>query len=210
MQRYSIADLILNMENDQLKLFSNMDIFTSDQSGDPALEVQLKPAEQINEPDGDLVAQEQIAWVCKRPREAGHYVWLPFGKEQPEIGCLLDTDTQWRKTTIYYLNKNKFGLNDEVFSFVSAYLVHMLIGVAFRNCLLHHDGIVVHASSIKWRGKGLLFTAPSGTGKSTHVRLWQKYMGDEVEVLNDDTPAIKFVDGKPFVFGTPWGGSTNV
>ncbi|MGE5417242.1 MAG: hypothetical protein ACM3UZ_10960 [Acidobacteriota bacterium] len=210
MRRFSIADLVLSIEDESIKLFSNMDDFKSDRSSDSVLNVKLIPVEYINEPDGDLVAQEQITWLCKRPREAGHYVWLPFGRDQHEIGCLLDADAQWQKTAITYLNKNIFGLNDEVFGFVATYLIHMLLGVAFRNCLLHHDGIVIHASSIKWRGKGLIFTAPSGTGKSTHVRLWQKYMGDEVEVLNDDTPAIRFMDGKPFVFGTPWGGSTNV
>ena len=45
---------------------------------------------------------------------------------------------------------------------------------------------LMHGAVLSWRGKGYMFTAPSGTGKSTHLALWKKYLGDEVEIVNGD------------------------
>jgi hypothetical protein len=57
--------------------------------------------------------------------------------------------------------------------------------------------------------KGELFSGNPGAGKSTHVGLWEQYYGEEVEVINDDKPIIKFVDGVAYVYGTPWSGKTD-
>lgn len=71
-----------------------------------------------------------------------------------------------------------------------------------------HDILLQHASVIKCKGKGYLFLGKSGTGKSTHSRLWLKYVHD-TELLNDDNPAIGISkDGKIKVWGTPWSGKT--
>ena len=69
--------------------------------------------------------------------------------------------------------------------------------------LINHDGLVIHSSSIAFRDKGIIFTAPSGTGKSTHVNLWEQTFGREVTVVNDDTPAIRFINDVPMLSGTP-------
>lgn len=68
------------------------------------------------------------------------------------------------------------------------------------------DGLIFHSSAIMVDGKAYLFTAPSGTGKSTHTRLWRELLGDRAVMINDDKPIVRFVDGKFFVYGTPWNG----
>ncbi len=73
-------------------------------------------------------------------------------------------------------------------------------------CLQNADGIIFHSSAIMVDGKGYLFTAPSGTGKSTHTRLWRELLGDRAVMVNDDKPIIRYVDGKFYVYGTPWNG----
>lgn len=65
---------------------------------------------------------------------------------------------------------------------------------------------VFHGASITYKGKGLLFTAPSGTGKSTHISLWRKYLGEDVKIVNGDKPIIRTEGGKVTVYGTPWAG----
>lgn len=69
-----------------------------------------------------------------------------------------------------------------------------------------NEGYLFHAAVIEVNGIAIAFTARSGTGKTTHVRLWKKVFGDKVGIINGDKPIIRFADKKPFAFGTPWAG----
>lgn len=64
---------------------------------------------------------------------------------------------------------------------------------------------VFHGAAIECDGKGYIFTAPSGTGKTTHINLWKKNLRDRVDIINGDKPIIK-LDDKITVYGTPWAG----
>lgn len=66
--------------------------------------------------------------------------------------------------------------------------------------------ILFHSSAIAVDGRAYLFAAPSGTGKSTHTRLWRELLGDRVVTVNDDKPLIALRDGVATVYGTPWDG----
>lgn len=68
------------------------------------------------------------------------------------------------------------------------------------------DGIIFHASTIAVGGKAYLFTAPSGTGKSTHTKLLRELLGENAVMINDDKPIVRRIDGKFYAFGTPWCG----
>ena len=65
---------------------------------------------------------------------------------------------------------------------------------------------LMHGAVLSWKGQGYMFTAPSGTGKSTHIALWKKYLGDEVEIINGDKPIISVTDSQVYAYGTPWAG----
>jgi len=67
-------------------------------------------------------------------------------------------------------------------------------------------GFVFHGAAICVNGIGYVFTAPSGTGKSTHIRLWREYLGDAVGIVNGDKPVITVGENGIFVHGTPWAG----
>lgn len=71
-------------------------------------------------------------------------------------------------------------------------------------------GFVFHGSAVAVDGQGYIFTAKSGTGKSTHARLWRALLGDRAVMVNDDKPVIRLMDGVPFVFGTPWDGKEHL
>jgi hypothetical protein len=72
--------------------------------------------------------------------------------------------------------------------------------------LSYRAGAVIHSASIVWKDKGVLFSAPSGTGKSTHVHLWKtKY---RVPILDGDNAACRIIDGRPMVYGLPWCGTS--
>lgn len=70
-----------------------------------------------------------------------------------------------------------------------------------------HNVTPVHSSAIVCNGRAVLFLGESGTGKSTHTRLWRESIAGAV-LLNDDSPFIGFVDGRATAFGAPWSGKT--
>lgn len=72
--------------------------------------------------------------------------------------------------------------------------------------IIHRGGFFLHCSCLKYRGKAIIFTAPSGTGKSTHAALWKKHFGNEVEMINDDKPLVREQEDGFTVYGTPWRG----
>lgn len=76
--------------------------------------------------------------------------------------------------------------------------------------LQNYDGFFFHSSSLMLDGKGYVFTAVSGTGKSTHTALWRELFKDRVVMINDDKPIIRNKDGVFYVYGTPWMGKSNV
>ncbi|MDO4563084.1 MAG: hypothetical protein Q4C12_04550 [Clostridia bacterium] len=83
-------------------------------------------------------------------------------------------------------------------------------GAQFYSELLNYNGFILHASAVVLDGAAYLFSAPSGTGKSTHTAIWQKYFGeDRARILNDDKPAIRFINGRFYAYGTPWSGKTD-
>lgn len=80
--------------------------------------------------------------------------------------------------------------------------------IAYGMAVVHQQTFKLHASVIAKNGKALVFLGKSGTGKSTHSRLWQEFVPGSL-LLNDDEPIIRLMqDGSIRVFGAPWSGST--
>lgn len=73
-----------------------------------------------------------------------------------------------------------------------------------------HDAMLLHGSVISCGGKGIAFLARSGVGKTTHTMLWKQVYQERVCVINGDKPIIRFFDGVPFAYGTPWAGKENL
>lgn len=80
----------------------------------------------------------------------------------------------------------------------------------FYSRLLHFDGMMLHASAVEYEGKVYLFSGPSTVGKSTHTRLWQQLLGSAAQVINDDKPALRFIDDRWYAYGTPWCGKDGI
>ena len=81
----------------------------------------------------------------------------------------------------------------------------LMLTYAFSSAF--HDTLLIHASVIRHNNKAYAFTAKSGTGKSTQVANWLRYIPD-CDMVNDDNPVIRIIDGKPYLFGSPWSGKT--
>ena len=98
--------------------------------------------------------------------------------------------------------------------FTDDYLETIAVYRKIAQQMLYYDTILFHGSVIAVDGMGYLFTAKSGTGKSTHTRLWRETFGDRVIMVNDDKPLLQITKDGVIAYGTPWNGkhrlSTNI
>lgn len=82
-----------------------------------------------------------------------------------------------------------------------------LYAAEFYNWMTLRDGFCLHSSAVAYQGRAYLFTANSGTGKSTHARLWRETFGPDVRMINDDRPILAPRDGVWTAYGAPWCGT---
>ena len=90
--------------------------------------------------------------------------------------------------------------------FTPGYLEAIVVYRKIADRLPKYDAFVFHGAVLGYDGGAYLFTAKSGTGKTTHTGLWISEIGGDVHYLNGDKPIIRFIDGEPIVFGTPYKG----
>ena len=91
-------------------------------------------------------------------------------------------------------------------TFTDPFLERAAIGRQFAEFLLGHGTLWLHGSALALDGCGYLFTARSGTGKSTHTRLWRECFGDRAVVVNDDKPFVTLTGSGALLHGSPWSG----
>ncbi|MCR4993860.1 MAG: hypothetical protein K6A32_00520 [Bacteroidales bacterium] len=132
--------------------------------------------------------------------QAGSYAFeisLPMC-DGGQLSCCLTARDDFRHCqavlTGTSLRQHQFGLNNALM-------------MAFAFAAAQQDTLLVHASVIRNAGYGYLFTAPSGTGKSTHTHLWYQYIPGS-DLMNDDNPVVRIVDGQTRIYGSPWSGKT--
>ena len=90
--------------------------------------------------------------------------------------------------------------------FTGPFLERAAIQRRIAEALLERDTILLHGSTVGLNGQAYLFTAPCGTGKSTHTRLWRQVFGDRAVMVNDDKPFLCISDGGVLAYGSPWAG----
>lgn len=98
--------------------------------------------------------------------------------------------------------------------FTDPFLERTTIQRRIADYLLERDTLLLHGSTVAVDGKAYLFTAPCGTGKSTHTRLWRELFGERAIMVNDDKPFLQITPNGVLAYGSPWSGkhglATNV
>lgn len=87
------------------------------------------------------------------------------------------------------------------------YALDSAVMLLFALASSRYDSLLLHASVVEYLGKGYIFLGKSGTGKSTHSRLWLDNIPGTT-LLNDDNPIVREIDGDVYVYGSPWSGKT--
>lgn len=196
MSMYNIANINIKIVSKELYEFKSLAPFELKDKKRPDLIINMQSCDHIYRPEGKLLLDEDIKWVSRYDNN-NICIYITDINED-KITYMLEVDCHWTNATISLLKDVAYG----------EYAIAGPFGqVLFRSHILFHHGIVIHASAIKHKGMGIMFSAPSGTGKSTQANLWRSYK--EAIILNGDRPAVKFVDSKSFVYGIPWSGSSN-
>ena len=89
-----------------------------------------------------------------------------------------------------------------------AYSRNILEAISIERILNKNNAFLLHCSFIKSNGKAILFSAPSGTGKSTQAELWKKY--ENADIINGDKAGVRKVEGRWMAYGLPFAGSSNI
>ena len=91
-------------------------------------------------------------------------------------------------------------------NFSDAYLETIAVQRKITENLFAYDTLLFHGSVVAVDGEGYLFTAKSGTGKSTHTRLWREVFGERAVMINDDKPFLRMTKNGVLACGSPWNG----
>ena len=114
---------------------------------------------------------------------------------QNRICGTLVCEGEYRRGTLYLTEfAQKFSINNSLMVF-------------YALATARHKTALFHSAVIKHEGFGYMFLGKSGTGKSTHARLWLENI-EGTELLNDDNPVVRVFDNEIRVFGSPWSGKT--
>lgn len=89
-------------------------------------------------------------------------------------------------------------------------MIYMESGNHFYTKILRFDGFYIHASAVAVDGRAYLFSGSSGTGKSTHTHFWKMLFDEKAKIFNDDKPALRYIDGVWYAYGTPWCGKDGI
>lgn len=91
-------------------------------------------------------------------------------------------------------------------TFSDKYLETIAFYRKLGEALPQRGAFVLHSALLDVDGVGVAFAAHSGTGKTTHIRLWQSLLGDRVAIVNGDKPIVRFTSDGIYGYGTPWDG----
>jgi hypothetical protein len=125
---------------------------------------------------------------------------------------LIDGKNKYKDTTFYVCDKfngrfvKRFGR--EQYLERMKIIVFNAIQEVFYNRLLFEDAMSIHSASVIYNDRAIVFSAPSGTGKSTQANLWHKHLG--CEILDGDVTVCREKEGKLYVYGLPWCGSSGM
>lgn len=160
---------------------------TVDQDLQPIPESQLKRIKVCDTGNGDIVV-DQLA--------DGSYQYQIRNFAGADCALLLSNAdmTHYRCKVIGRKEERSFGLNNS-----------MMLAYAFAGST--RGTLLIHASLVRQGGYGYAFVAKSGTGKSTQTANWLKVIPG-CDLMNDDNPVLRIVDGEAMIYGSPWSGKT--
>lgn len=175
--------------------------FATDSGDEPLFTLRLDYADDLKALEPGIVREclnDEAPYFWIFDKEGKFNFGFSYTKSRPD--CVLVPDLEFRNSTVYVPVSRAERLTE--FALSNA----MMLLYTFRTS--PYDTLMVHASVIRYNDGGYMFLGRSGTGKSTHSRLWLNNL-EGSQLLNDDNPVIRMVDGEAVIHGTPWSGKTH-
>lgn len=107
---------------------------------------------------------------------------------------------------VFYADDKDLNFEDSPPGYDKGYLESLAIYRKIAEHFIDLDGFLLHCALISVNDRGIAFAARSGVGKSTHIMLWKKLLGNNSEIINGDKPLVRFFNDIPYGCGTPWAG----
>ena len=123
---------------------------------------------------------------------------------EPEFSVAVDRADLVQEQRLLDIEADEEGLKRRKFS--DMFLERSVIQRRVAEALIGKDTLMLHGSTVAVDGQAYLFTAPCGTGKSTHTRLWREVFGDRAVMGNDDKPFLRITSDGVLACGSPWTG----
>lgn len=203
---YDIAEHVMELQCEedlvpQVSLPSFAGFYKREVCSEPTIRVVLtaRPAPEINAKRA-LLSDVSLAWHdgFRFERYEGGYVVTIQDADENQTNWYMHSSMDFARATIY-VSPGKAS-NPAVLSW--------LLMLVYGQAVISLNTLLIHASVVEKDGVGYAFLGKSGTGKSTHSRMWMTAL-EGVELLNDDNPAVRVrPDGTVWVYGTPWSGKT--
>ena len=173
----------------------------SDDSIEPLFTLKVSMVEDLHDVNPGKVKDcmnDEAPYFWLFEKESGVYNFgFSYYKNHPD--CILKPSADYTDNVVYLTREHASKILE--FSLSNA----MMLLYTFNTSA--YDTLMVHASVTVYKDKGYMFLGRSGTGKSTHSRMWLENI-EGTWLLNDDNPVVRFIDGEVFVYGTPWSGKT--
>ena len=133
----------------------------------------------------------------------------PYLTEQkPEFFIEITAEDLMRQQALLDQEADAEGLRRR--KFTDPFLERTVIQEKIAEKLLERNTLLLHGSTVAVDGQAYLFTAPCGTGKSTHTRLWREQFGDQAVMVNDDKAFLQLRPEGVWAYGSPWTGKHGI
>lgn len=142
--------------------------------------------------------------ICSLFESTREYCKRYFSEKEPELQIEVRREALAFEQQMLEQEAVEEGLR--IRKFQDPFLERTAIQRAVAEFLFDRDVLMLHGSTVAVDGRGYLFTAKCGTGKSTHTRLWCQAFGERAVMVNDDKPFLKLTDGGVLACGSPWSG----
>ena len=129
-------------------------------------------------------------------------------EREPEFFVDVTGEDLVRQQVALDLEADQEGLRRR--KFPDPFLERTVIQVRIAQKLLERDTLLLHGSAVAVDGQAYLFTAPCGTGKSTHTRLWREVFGEQAVMVNDDKVFLQLRREGVWAYGSPWTGKHGI